>query len=393
MIETPAGGYPPIAAQRLESLDVLRGLIVAAMLVVNFSLAIAEYLHVQVAATLLHSAWAGFTLADAIFPAFLFIVGLSIAAAGRGATDSVDWGAMDAADRGAMDGADRRRVALRSLRLLALGFLLSNVIWLWGHDWSFEGGLRIMGVLQRIGLCYWATSLLYRSISLRSMLSLALLVLALYWPLTLIPTPDGGPTDLTVRGLNFVSWFDRVVLGPYRYVAGPTGYDSEGLLSTLPSIAQCLLGAVAGRWLVTRAPRKKSVAAFGLAGLSIAGMGLGWGVYFPIVKDLWTSSFVLLSAGTSMAILALIRLAMDYRWFPRRLARFLDVFGRNAILAYVLCLPGLSVLAVPLTASTYRDLASWLSPAAAALIEGIGFMLLIWAPLAILHRRGRYVRI
>jgi predicted acyltransferase len=362
-------------ARRLESLDVLRGLVVAAMLMVNFSLGAEDYLHFQVPSILLHSPWAGFTVADAVFPAFLFIVGVSIAAFNRSAA------------------AARRQVLMRTARLLLLGFLLSNVTWLWMHGWSLERGLRVMGVLQRIALCYCVATLLYRSIALRSILFWALLVLFLYWPLTLIPIPDGSSTDLTARGMNFVSWFDRVILGPHRYVEGPSGYDSEGLLSTLPAIAQCLLGVTAGRWFAARATDRAKVAAFALAGILIAGLGATWGRYFPVVKDLWTSSFVLLSTGTSMAILAVIQLLMDCGLFPRWLAQFLEVFGRNAVLAYMIYLPGLIVLALPPTPAAYRALTAPLPGAAASLVLATGFMLLMWMPLAILHRRGRHLRI
>jgi len=367
----------PTAARRLESLDILRGLVVAAMLMVNFSLGAGDYLHFHVASPLLHSAWAGFTVADAVFPVFLFIVGVSIAAGFPSAAD----------------GASRRRVLGRTARLLLLGFLLSNVTWLWMHDWSLEQGLRVFGVLQRIALCYCAASLLYRSIALRSILSLALLVLLLYWPLTLIAIPDGSSTNLAARGMNFVSWFDRALLGPHRFVEGPAGYDSEGLLSTLPAIAECLLGVVAGRWFIERVADRTSVAGFALAGILIAGLGAAWGRCFPVVKDLWTSSFVLLSTGTSMAVLAVIQLLMERGWFPRWLARFLQVFGRNAILAYVIYLPGLIVIALPPTRAAYRTLAAHISAAAASLALAAAYMLLIWVPLAILHRRGRYLRI
>jgi predicted acyltransferase len=369
----------PIVSSRLESLDALRGLAVCGMLMVNFSLGAEGYLHLESPATLSHSPWAGFTFADAVFPAFLFIVGASIGASGRSFLG--------------VDAALVRAALARSVRLFALGFLLTNVTWLWMHDWSFSAGVRPTGVLQRIAICYCVTLLLYRSIPLRFVVGIAILLLAAYWPLALIPLPDGTLTDLTVRGQNFVSWFDRAVLGPHRFVEGPTGYDSEGLLSTLPAIAQCLLGAAAGHWIVARAASKSSAVAFALAGALIAAAGLLWGEDFPIVKDMWSSSFVLLSSGVTMATLGLIQLLMSLQLFPQWLASFLTVFGRNAILAYSLYMPGLIVLAIPLTSTVYRTLASNLSGGAASLALAFGFMLLIWLPLAIVHRRGHDIRI
>jgi predicted acyltransferase len=358
---------------------VLRGLAVAGMLIVNFSLGVVGYLQLDVPSTLLHSSWAGFTAADAVFPAFIFLVGVSIAASGPGAIG--------------IDRSFPRKVLLRSARLFALGLLLTNVTWLWMHDWSFAAGLRPMGVLQRIALCYCVTFLLYRSISSRGLLALTALVLALYWPLTLIPVPDGAPTNLAVRGLNFVSWFDRAVLGPHRFVEGPTGYDSEGLLSTLPALAQCLLGAIAGNWFVRWVVGKSRAVLFALAGGLIAALGLIWGMYFPIVKDIWSSTFVLLSSGVTMAGLGLTQWLIELRCFPRWLVRFFTIFGRNAILAYSIYMPGLIVLAIPGTRTVYQALASTVSTGAASLALALFYLVLMWVPLAILSRTRHYVRI
>jgi len=126
-----------------------------------------------------------------------------------------------------------------------------------------------MGVLQRISLCYAATALLQNRLSERALLGVAIAVLVLYWPLTLVPIPDGTGTNLWKEGTNFVSWFDRVALGSHRWVEGPTGYDTEGLLSTLPALAQCLLGVVAGRWFVGHAKSTAHLVRFALLGGSI----------------------------------------------------------------------------------------------------------------------------
>jgi predicted acyltransferase len=161
-------------------------------------------------------------------------------------------------------------------------------------------------------------------------------------------------TDLQVPGSNFVDWFDREFLGPHRWVEGPRGYDAEGLLSTLPAIAQGLLGVAAGHWFARRATAASQLVRFAVAGILAAIAGLLWGAVFPIVKDLWSTSFVLLSTGLAMALLSLVHLAINARALPRPVLDFFGAFGVNAILAYCLHFLFLGVLAVPWSAPVYR---------------------------------------
>src|SRR6202044_2805918 len=106
-----------------------------------------------------------------------------------------------------------KRIVSRSVRLFVVGFILTNLLYQWMHGWSFDGGFRLMGVLQRISLCYGSTALLQSRLSERALVGLALTILLLYWPLTLVPIPDGTGANLWTEGTNFVSWFDRVALG------------------------------------------------------------------------------------------------------------------------------------------------------------------------------------
>lgn len=363
-------------SDRLVSLDVMRGLIVAAMIVVNFSLGEDGFGQFSVYATLVHAEWIGFTFADFVFPAFLFMVGMSIS--------------LTAPSDAGLDSTSIRRICTRTLRLFILGFLLSNFLYQWIHGWSFDGRFIIMGVLQRIGLCYAAAAILYRTVSTRTLVVVAGALLVLYWPLTLIPTPDHQHVNLDVPGMNFVAWVDRTLLGRHVWVAGPSGYDTAGLLSTLPAIAQSLLGIIAGRIFSKDAMTTKGLSRFFVVGVMLSIAGLIWGQYFPIVKSLWTSSFVLLSTGLSMMLLAICQALFNAN---NPLARFFVVFGRNAILAYVVQFVLDTIILIPIVPVIYRFLLSLTSPSFASLCIAIAFMILIWVPLAVLNKQNRSVRI
>jgi predicted acyltransferase len=209
--------------------------------------------------------------------------------------------------------------------------------------------------------------------------------------LTLVPIPDGTGTNLWMEGTNFVSWFDRKALGPHRWVEGPTGYDTEGLLSTLPALAQCLLGVVAGRWFVGHA--NSHLVRFALLGVLMVGCGHLWGLWFPIVKSLWTSGFVILSTGLAMILLAAIHGVMATGRFPKAPAKLFAVFGVNAILAYVLHFFCYFGLALPFIPSFYLALGSALTPELANLSIACIFVFVVWCPLAVMFSHGWHLRV
>jgi predicted acyltransferase len=365
--------------ERLASLDVMRGLVVAVMIVVNFSMLGAGFQQFAIYRVLAHAEWVGFTVADFVFPAFIFMVGVSIALARRGSEF--------------LTARTATRIVSRSVRLFIVGFILTNLLYQWMHGWAFDGGFRLMGVLQRISLCYAAAALLQYRLSERALLGVAIAILLLYWPLTLLPVPDGTATNLWTEGTNFVSWFDRVALGSHRWVEGPTGYDTEGLLSTLPAVAQCLLGVVAGRWFVVHAKSTAHLVRFALLGALLVGGGYLWSFWFPIVKSMWTSSFVILSTGLAMLFLAAIQGLMAAARLPTTAPKFFEVFGVNAILAYVLHFLCYFALALPFIPSLYLALGSALTPELANLCIACMFMLIVWCPLAVMFARGWHLRV
>ncbi len=358
---------------RLASLDVLRGLTIVGMIVVNT----ASYLHYVSGyaqfASLEHAAWRGFTIADAVFPAFVFMTGVSIPLA------------LASRDAAGLHGPTLRRLLVRSGRLFLLGLILSNLYWMATPESVL---FRPMGVLQRLALCFLAAAILYKTLGPRARLVLAVAILALYWPLTLLPFPDGA-TDLLKPGANFVGWFDRLVLGAHVYVPGPLGYDPEGLLSTLPAIAQALLGVAAGEWLLARR---------GSLGLLIAGAamiigGLAWGLAFPISKELWTSSFVLLSTGIALVLLAGLHQALDVKAWRLPGASFLTDFGVNAIFAYSLHMLASIMLTAHMLKIPYHWATPWVGDKAAALIPVAIFVGLIWMVVAYMRRKGWVVKV
>ena len=364
---------PQTDRPRLASLDVLRGLTIVGMIVVNT----ASYLHYVSGyaqfASLEHANWHGFTVADAVFPAFVFMTGVSIPLA------------MAGPDVRRLDGPTLRRLLVRSGRLFLLGLILSNLYWMATPESVL---FRPMGVLQRLALAFLAAGALYKTLGPRVRLITAVAILLLYWPLTLLPFPDGA-TDLLKPGANFVGWFDRLVLGAHVYVPGPLGYDPEGLLSTLPAIAQALLGVTAGEWLLGRR---------GSRGLLIAGAvmiagGLVWGLAFPISKELWTSSFVLLSTGIALVLLAGLHQALDLKGWKPPGTGFLTDFGINAIFAYSLHM----LASIMLTAHMLKIPYAWATPLVgdktAALIPVAIFVGLIWMVLAYMRKRGWVVKV
>ncbi|WP_425996494.1 acyltransferase family protein [Caulobacter sp. DWR1-3-2b1] len=355
---------------RLASLDVLRGLTIVGMILVNS----AAYLHYvsgyDVFPALMHSRWAGFTLADAVFPAFIFMTGVSIPLA--------------TAERG-LNGVGLRRLVVRTGRLFLLGLLVSNIYWLATPE---SVVFRPMGVLQRIALAFLAAAVLYRLTGPRTRLTIAVVVLLLYWLLCLAPYP-GGAADLMKPGASLIAFADRAVLGVHTYVKGPLGYDPEGLLGTLPAIAQALIGVAAGEWLAAR----RGARGLALAGALLLAVGIAWGFAFPVVKDLWTSSYVLISSGAALLVLAALHQALDVKLWRVPGRGFLTDFGVNAIFAYVLHELASIILTAHMLKIPYAAASPVVGTKTAALIPVAIFIALIWSVVAYTRRKNWIVKV
>lgn len=304
---------------RLRSLDAFRGLTVAAMILVNNP---GDWGHIY--APLEHAAWNGWTPTDLIFPFFLFIVGVSITFALKPVSRLTA-----PADDGAVG-----KIIRRGLMLVALGLFLNLFP---RFDFS---NVRIMGVLQRIGLVYIACALIYRQTTPQQQLLLTgLILLGYYLLMTLIPVLGVGYPNLEPE-TNLAAWVDYTLLTPAHVYRPAKVWDPEGLLSTLPAVATGLLGLLAGYWLQARSygsvvrESQKALFLF-LAGIALALLGTVLSPLFPINKALWTSTYVLLAGGLAMCLLALFYYLIDVRKGVRWNG-VLVAFGVNAITVFFL---------------------------------------------------------
>jgi predicted acyltransferase len=321
---------------------------------------------------LLHAHWEGLTLADIVFPAFLFMVGVSIPLSLQGREEG-----------------QYSHILARTFRLLLLGFILSNLGWFAKFD---SGAWRLFGVLQRIGIVYGACAIMFLVLGPRTRLIIAGAILLLYWPMALIPALDGLPNDIWTRGHNFVASVDRVLLGQHLYVQGPEGYDPEGILGTLPAIAQGLIGLAVGEYLL----RSRALRPLVAAGAAMLVAGIAWGFVFPVIKDIWSSSFVLVTSGISLLLFTALSALFDGR--PMAGARrFVEVvvmpFGLNAIAAYALHGIIWALLSWDLLQAPYRALRPSVGSELAAFVPVLMFLAFVWLCMFYLWRRRWVIRI
>jgi predicted acyltransferase len=293
---------PVATTTRLESLDVFRGLTMAAMVIVNNP---GDWDHVY--RPLLHAEWHGWTPTDLIFPFFLFIVGITLTLS----RSHTSWA----------------RLLRRTVLLVGLGLVLGAVPF-----FQIER-MRIPGVLQRIGICYFvAAIILRRTSSVAALLAIASALTLGYWALLMWVPPGAG--DLSPAG-NLGARVDRALLGGHLW---KSDFDPEGLLSTIPAVATTLLGAVTGILMRSASSPRRTVVRLLAGGACAIVIGLLWNMAFPINKSLWTSSYVFFTAGMAAMILAVCYAAVD-AWpstLSRVVGRPLIVLGTNAILLYVL---------------------------------------------------------
>ncbi|NCT71416.1 MAG: DUF5009 domain-containing protein [Xanthomonadaceae bacterium] len=353
------------APARFASVDALRGLTVAAMLLVNTP---GDWSHVY--APLLHAEWHGVTPTDLVFPFFLFIVGVSIAL-----------GVVPRAEAGVPRRALVRAVLWRAAKIVALGLALHLLAYLLLDRPSF----RPWGVLQRIGLCFAIAGLLALYLKPRLQWALIAALLLGYWAL-MAPWGYDPYTNLAAR-------VDTALFGPWLYqwdAAAMRGQDPEGLLSTLPAIATTLLGVRAGSAL-----RSAALRALGGAGVVMVVLGLAWSPLFPLNKALWTSSYALFTAGCATLALLLAHVLVDRLGWPAVGRRF----GVNAIAAYV----GAAVMTYVLLALGWMEplyrygFADWMTPRFGSHVPSLAFALAFvgvwWLVVRAMDRRGWYVKV
>ncbi len=373
----------PAVSGRLAALDVFRGVTMAAMVIVNNP---GDWGHVYW--PLLHADWHGCTPTDLIFPFFLFIVGFAVTLSRRSASYSA--------------------ILKRSALLVGAGLFLAGYPRFNVETW------RVPGVLQRIGLCYLATAMLYRWLSTRAgadpsprsvargLLIAAVVCLVGYHVLLLaVPGATGAYFDLTPEG-NIGARLDRWLLHGHLW---KPNWDPEGVLSTLPAIGTTLIGTVAGlsfRSATSLAARIRSLVVLG--GIATV-IGLGWALVLPLNKALWTSSYATLTAGLAALFLALSLWIIDLKGWKRPVYPFV-VLGTNALALFALSallvktLIRLKVTWVDGTeigthTFVYR---SWIeplfaSPYNASLAYAVVNLMVLYGVLWLMYKRGIFVRV
>ncbi len=345
---------------RLLSLDILRGLTIMLMTIVNSP---GDWGNVY--PPFLHAEWHGFTPTDLVFPTFLFIVGITtVLATPQKVLDRAVW----------------EKILTRFLRIFSLGLFLNffSKIHLFGLEGTalliarllitafmvfalfgkynrrqqlyvalmiffllfvlaFGGfadyqNVRIPGVLQRIALVYLVVSLLYLTTSVSTQAVLGIVVLLGYWALmTLIPVPGVGVANVE-KGTNLAAWLDYLIIPNHLWVTSKT-WDPEGILSTLPAIGTGIAGLLAGALLTANLSKQKIFGYLLVGGIAGILLGLLWNDAFPLNKALWTSSYVLYAAGIGMVLLAGLYFVIDYREIKGWITPFL-VFGVNPMVVF-----------------------------------------------------------
>jgi predicted acyltransferase len=356
---------------RLVSLDVFRGATMAFMILVNDA---GDGRHVYW--PLEHAEWNGWTPTDVVFPSFLWIVGLAMTLSlGR------------RLERGDSRGALFRQAARRS----AILFLLGMLVYAYPH---FNlGTQRIMGVLQRIAICYLATAAIYLTTRVRGQIAWALGLMAIYWGLMAwAPVPGYGAGHLDVER-NFAHYVDRIVLGAHNYGSTKT-WDPEGIVSTLPAIATCLLGLLAGHLVALRRSIPERALRLAGVGAALAVAGLVCNLWLPINKKLWTDSFTLWMGGLDFLLFAALLWAVDEKRWRRWTTPFVAM-GMNAIVIYMASELGDELLdALDWRGWIYAHLFAPLAgPYTASMLYGMVYTGVLWLAAWALYRRGWFVRV
>jgi predicted acyltransferase len=392
--------------ERLLSLDVFRGMTVAGMLLVND-----PGTWSAIFPPLEHAEWNGWTPTDLIFPFFLFIVGI---------TTYLSLTARRA--RGDTDSAVVKQILRRGLIIYLLGFAMAMFpFYQWGSIDAIPNAgawdrilfriehVRILGVLPRIAIVYVCAALLTLRTTVKQQIIIIAALLFGYWfAMTLIPVPGEnvvGALLLHTKDRNLAAYLDRAILGTNHTWIGSVTFDPEGPMSTIPAIATAILGVLAGRWIAQRdkplLDRITGLFAGGSVGMML---GLMWNWSFPINKNLWTSSYVIFTAGMACVALATVMWIVDYvnvKWWTKPFV----VFGVNPIVAFV----GSGVMArliytlwhvnyqgksIALQDAIYQIVfLPWLPPRVASLAFAITFVLLWYGILLVLYRRNIILKV
>jgi predicted acyltransferase len=366
----------PTASARLVSLDAFRGAIMALMVLVN-----TPGTGQAVYAPLQHAEWNGWTPTDVVFPSFVWIVGVAL-------TFSFS--------KRMAEGASRRRLFAQVFRRAVIIYALG--LFLYGFPRFDLSTLRLLGVLQRIAICFLAASAIYLTTGVRGQIAWIVSLLTGYWLImAFAPVPGYGAGHLDVER-NFAHYVDRIVLGAHNYRQTRT-WDPEGFVSTLPAIATTLFGILAGHVLRLKRDLAERTTWLFVAGNLLLALGLICDQWLPINKKLWTSSFSLFMAGLDFVMFAICLWIVDGLGHKRFVKPFV-ILGMNAIAVYIaselldVILESIHLGPVTLRAWLYQTLfAPLASPINASLLYAIAYTLLMFFIAYALYRRGWFLRV
>ncbi|WP_192350219.1 acyltransferase family protein [Algoriphagus sp. Y33] len=374
----------PGISNRYLALDVLRGLTVAFMIVVNTA---GDWSNLF--APLAHAKWHGFTPTDLVFPTFLFVVG----------------NAMSFSMKKLQLMSDKeffKKVGKRTVLIFLIGWLLNAFPF---YDISETGAysfidlteVRLFGVLQRIALCYFFASIIlfYGGIKLGWIFSG--IALFGYWAIMYFFGDSADPYGLTG---NAAIKLDLALIGPERMYGGEgIPFDPEGILSTLPAIVNVIAGYLAGKMIQKLGNTLETVKKLLAIGLALIVVSYAWDILFPINKKIWTSSYVLLTTGIDLFLIALLIAVIEIKnW--KNWTYFSEVFGRNPLILYVLSGLVIRTLSmIPMGETTLRGFiytnfyTSWLAPKMASFLFAFSYMLVIWLIGLWMDKRKIYIKV
>ncbi len=370
---------------RFLSLDVFRGITICLMIIVN-----TPGKGASLYPNLVHAPWFGLTLADLVFPSFLFAVGNSMSFAFKKFESTADTLFL-------------QTIFKRTLIIFLLGYLMywfPFVQHSQGDAWMLKpiSETRIMGVLQRIALCYFFASIILHYFSQRISMIIAAMLLVMYWALLFIFGDEGQA--LTMSG-NAITKLDVFLLGEnHVYKRDVMPFDPEGILSTLPAIVNVLSGYWVGMFLQRMGKSQKSLTKLMLVAMVLIVLGLCWNVVFPISKKLWTSSFVLYTIGIDIVMLLALVYCIEVRKWNLG-TNFFTVFGKNPLFIFLfseLLYIVLVLIKLPSNLSVFE----WISKVIfqtivpgpiGSLATAIAFMMFCWTIGWWLDKRKIYIRI
>lgn len=359
---------------RYYALDALRGLTIAMMILVNTA---GSWEHIY--APLEHADWNGFTPTDLVFPFFLFVVGSAMFFSF--AKNGFEW-----------SNAQGIKILRRTAIIFVIGLIFNAVLMQ-----NALVDIRIMGVLQRIALAYAIAAVLVLCVNRTTIYIISVAILLGYWAMLYL----GGGADPYALQTNLVTHFDAYVLGSkHLWMGKGIPFDPEGLLSTLPSIVNVLIGFEVTRYIAAQQDKFRSVLVLTGFGSAALVAGLIWNIWMPINKSLWTSSFVVYTAGYFMIILALFIWLIDVKGWDS-LAKPLYIYGANPLFIYVLAafwahaygLIPVAGEAGNLYDAMYLALAKFMSPLNASLVFALIHVALFWLISLFLYKKKIFIKV